>query len=253
MKQTLIRFDYTCAAAGKNRARGMSMIRSGAGNGDIVYDQAISLGGSCQPAWHLRKNHLRVASYPLDWLNTRESTEALCTVLRTRFENFFERPDFEMVVTPLGNRPYVNRRTGFWFWHEFEEPLDFEDRFEERRTLYDRRISRMLEVFDRESTVLLVRFRTSRDDASQLADVLRETYPRMRFTILAVDDTDEIREDWNIPDVVNRYIECAPNSEATNTAFDENWTRLFSEFRIANKAPGRWTRLFRKPKLSFLD
>lgn len=229
------------------------MFRSGPGKRESVYDQAISLGGSCQPAWHLRKNNLRLASYPLDWLNTRESTEALCTVLRTRFENFFEKADFEMIVTPLGNRPYINRRTGFWFWHEFEEPSSFEERFEERRALYDRRIARMLEVFDSDSSILLVRFRTSRDDATQLADVLREVYPRMRFTILAVDDSDEIREDWNIPGVINRHMECAPNSDATNTGYDDNWTRLFSEFRIAGKGPGRWRRLLRKPKLSFLD
>jgi hypothetical protein len=228
---------------------------------DLLYDHAISLGGSCQPAWHLRKNRLRRVSYPLDWINSRNSTEALCTVLRTRFADFFEKAYFQPtdIVNRKNERAFQHSKNGFMFWHEFKSLSGFEEHFEERRDLYQRRIKRMLDVLDSDATVLFARFRTSREDAGQLAETLHDEFPRMRFSILALDDTDEIREDWGMPRVVNRYIECAPNHDATNPDYDQHWTNAFNEFSIAAKDSRwrrrwrRWGRRVRKPVSMFLD
>lgn len=219
-----------------------------------VYRNIISLGATCQPAWHLRKNSLRLASYPLDWINSRRA-DSVCSLLKNGFADFFEKSCLRPIEGDnCHNRIRLRHSTyGFVFRHEFEGRPDFEERFEHRQSVYHRRIARLLKLLNSDTTVLFVRFRVTGAEARQIALTLRGEFPALKFTLLALDDTDEIREDWAIPDVVNRYIDCAPDNDATSPDYDHNWTDLFGEFTIRAEIPSRLARLFRRRKLSFLD
>lgn len=218
-----------------------------------TYDYAISMGVSCQPAWHLAKNGLRDRSYPMDWIDTR-NTDSLCTMLRTGFQDFFEKdllePEISGVNKELGFR---HTKYGFLFRHEFKSLETFDKDFEAASEMYLRRIARLQERLRSEASVLFVRLHSNPEDAEMIASTLTREYPSLDFTLLALDDTEDIREDWGIPRVVNRHIECAPRHDAINPKYDGNWRKLFREFDLRTHGDAPWKRLFRKNKPSPLD
>lgn len=218
-----------------------------------TYDYAISLGASCQPAWHLAKNGLRDKSYPLDWLNSRR-TDAVCTLLKTGFQDFFEKP----LLQP--QRSGVNKVLGFHhtkyglvFWHDFKSIQNFDENFELRKEVYLRRIARLYERLRSEASVLFVRLYINREEAEEIVSTLTGTFPSLDFTLLALDETEEIRADWGIPHVVNRHIECAPKGDAINRMFDGNWKKMFREFDVRTRRNAPWKERFRKQEISVID
>jgi len=218
-----------------------------------TYDYAISLGASCQPAWHLAKNRLRDKSYPLDWINTRR-TDAVCTLLKTGFQDFFEKPLLKPQISGVNNKlGFHHTQYGFVFWHEFKSIRDFDESFELRKEVYLRRIARLYERLQSEASVLFLRLYISREEAEEIASTLTSTFPSLDFTLLALDETEAIREDWGIPRVLNRHIECAPRDDAINPKFDGNWKKVFREFDVRTRGHAPWKERFRKREISALD
>ena len=218
-----------------------------------AYDYVISLGASCQPAWHLAKNRLRDKSYPLDWINTQR-IDSVCTLLKTGFQDFFEKPLLKPEISGANKElGFRHAKYGFTFRHEFKSVQDFDENFEQQKEVYRRRITRLDERLRSEASLLLVRLYINREEAEKIASTLTDTFPHLDFTLLALDETEEIREDWGIPAVVNRYIECAPKHDAINPKYDANWKKLFREFDVRTRGDAPWKDFFRKRTISPVD
>jgi hypothetical protein len=196
-----------------------------------IYRHAISLGKTCQPAWFLRKNKLRVQSYPLDW--TLTLTDPLCTLLETDFEDFFEKPNLQVEGhNEEGKLLVVDTKYGFNFVHDFTEKHLFDEEYPPLKEKFNRRVSRLLEVLNGTERVLFVRIRIQAEEARKITAVLNKKFPNLPYTLFAVDNTEEIREDWKIPNVVNQYLETAPDQDAVNKKYDKSWKKALGRFRF---------------------
>jgi len=113
-----------------------------------IYDIILSLGGSCAVANQLKERGLRLASYPFDWIFTKEPTslERLADCFREDFVNW---PKLENLVeidedernSHAAKYQYRDAYTGFRFIHDFTEPK--ERCAEVVREKYLRRIERL--------------------------------------------------------------------------------------------------------------
>jgi len=212
--------------------------------GNDIFRHVVSLGKTCQPALHLERNNLRVASYPLDWIWS--PPDSLCTLLSTRFEGFFDRSALvPKGMNPMNKLEVRNPGLDLIYMHEFKDPADFEASFHRWKETYDRRIDRLYSVLEGTERVLLIRFRVTRGDAEKIARTLSGSFPNLPYTLLALDDTDEIRQDWGIPRVVNRHILAAPEDDAGSRKYNPAWKQLFKEFRFdlpRREKPGWFSR-----------
>lgn len=123
------------------------------------YDFAFSLGSSCGVSQALRAAGLQFASYPLDWLGSRNVVE-VAKVVAGNFDKWFEKEDFQLVdvwhSSGFNTRAYLNVRTGFGFSHEFPDFIPFGESFPGIRDTYCRRVQRFLERADSSRRMLAV-------------------------------------------------------------------------------------------------
>jgi len=196
-----------------------------------AYKHVVSLGKTCQPALAIRRNKLRTASFPLDWIWS--PTESVCSLVKTNFEGFFEKSLLEPVqMTRMDTLEVHNPTLGLVFAHEFKSRETFDQDYEVWKERYDRRISRFYDVLNSREKVLFIRFRTGRDDVETISQMLSSEYPDLPYTILALDDTEPYREDWKLPNVINRHIAAAPEDDSGSRKYNPAWKKLFKDFHF---------------------
>ncbi|WP_244864374.1 DUF1796 family putative cysteine peptidase [Paenibacillus sp. J23TS9] len=149
-----------------------------------AFDVIFSLGHSCQVASQLRRNQLRKAAGPLDWFNFA-STEAVCKVLRGRFQGFMELEHLE-VYGKSKNCYYVrDLQTSCLSFHDFNNAPD-------QPPLYDyawfkeklaRRITRFVSYLSSDAEVLLIRTISNPADALRFYHAITDAYanPNLHF------------------------------------------------------------------------
>lgn len=159
------------------------------------FDFVFGLGSACSCTQTLRAAGLQFASYPLDWVyggGVRERT-ALVT---GGFGGWMEKGDFMRLDgrKAFGHDPYVNRRTGMHFPHDFEKGIDFSVAFQSVRAKYDRRIARFETRMERSRTALVVWIADPRDafrledaDMRYCLDAFAHRWPKTLFRMFAVD------------------------------------------------------------------
>ncbi len=208
------------------------------------FDYAISLGSYCMVASQISKYHARDRSYPLDWTHTPFT--ALIKFLTEEGHNFlikehllFDIYDGKKVVYDLY---YDKMCFPHDFNYDFIIPVNIPctytqvniKNYEDVLTRYQRRITRFFEVLNSDKTILFVRYELSYEQAILLDSVLRSKYPRLKYMILALGLTEEMKTPWGLERVRNHYM---PHS----LDFDDNnitavWQQVFSQFQLPKVA-----------------
>lgn len=193
------------------------------------YGRVISLGGQCQVAYQLKENHKRSESFPFDWIQS--TFEGVYQFILEEGKNFLSK-DHLVFAGNKGNYvqdPYYQ----MLFLHDFESPSDFMKEYDFIKAKYDRRVNRFFQALNSEAPVLLIRLGITREQAALLSELIHTKYPRLNYTILALDHTEEIRENWNIKRVINLYL---LQEDPHNWLGDhEDWKRILSQFHIEQK------------------
>lgn len=128
-----------------------------------TYDIIYSIGEDCGCAGNLKKHSLRLCSGPFDWL-TNAPFEKRTEIILNDFVGFINFEDFHKLskdsnrVNDNNNDYYQNKRTGFYFYHDFPAECDFAQVFPIVKNKYERRIQRFLDVLKSDKKVLLVWF-----------------------------------------------------------------------------------------------
>ena len=130
------------------------------------YDLAFAMGRACSCSQALRAAGLQFASFPFDWAeplgpnSLAELVETICS----DFANWFEKEDLILSSQDeLANwetseaDAYHNRRTGYFFPHDFARGSDFDKVYDKVAEKYRRRIARLYELLKSAKRVLLVR------------------------------------------------------------------------------------------------
>ena len=159
------------------------------------YDLAFSLGSSCGVSQALRAAGLQFASYPLDWLGSRD-VRRVAKVVAGNFEKWFEKEDFRLVdvwhSTGFDTRAYLNTRTDFGFSHEFPDFVPFDESFPKIRETYERRVERFLKRAESVRRMLVVFMelpvapRTPVEALAEVRRTLMERFPKADVDLLYV-------------------------------------------------------------------
>ena len=159
------------------------------------YDLAFSLGSSCGVSQALRAAGLQFASYPLDWLGSRD-VRRVAKVVAGNFEKWFEKEDFQLVDVwhgaGFGTRAYLNTLTDLGFSHEFRDFVPFDESFPKIHETYERRVERFLKCADSVRRMLAVFMelpvvlRAPVEALAEARRTLMERFPKAEVDLLYV-------------------------------------------------------------------
>ena len=159
------------------------------------YDLAFSLGSSCGVSQALRAAGLQFASYPLDWMGSRD-VRRVAKVVAGNFEKWFEKEDFQLVDVwhgaGFGTRAYLNTRTDLGFSHEFRDFVPFDESFPKIHETYERRVERFLKCADSVRRMLAVFMelpvvlRAPVEALAEARRTLMERFPKAEVDLLYV-------------------------------------------------------------------
>ncbi|GMU19638.1 MAG: hypothetical protein AMXMBFR12_08300 [Candidatus Babeliales bacterium] len=191
------------------------------------YYPIISLGINCQVAYQLRIHGLRYEAYPFDWIIC--PFDALIALIENKFKDFLA-PEYLQLICTENEKYILNNLYGIKFLHDFKLNPNFMDDYEKVRSTYERRIHRFYQKLSEPCRALVIRRKISKEQANQLKQVLQKQFPLADFLILAVDNSHEIKEDWNIAHVKNCYLPITPGQDWKGDS--ALWTELFTHLNL---------------------
>lgn len=200
----------------------------------------ISLGIRCLPAMQLKKHGLRLHAYPFDWLDT--SFDSLVQILKNDFVDFLAESNLRLtnenyvLQTAHGfqNRNelrIVEAKYNIILRHDFDINADFLKQYSEIKKKYEKRIKRFYEALSSGKHIYFIRRLISRDQALNLTALLNSKFPELKYTLIAIDYTNEIKKSWDISNVRNFYFGNPEDDWGTLVADNEkHWDTMFREF-----------------------
>lgn len=156
------------------------------------YDLILPFGEACHTAHTLRKLKFRTMSCPFDWMYG-SNFEGRFKIILNKFEGFFNKEDLEFTRIDTQCDEYINKRTQLYFNHDFPQGVDFNEYYPIVAKKYERRISRVLEILNKKSSVLLLYIdlptakRTIEDEKiKELFSQLESVYPNAKIDLLYI-------------------------------------------------------------------
>lgn len=125
------------------------------------FDLILSIGQDCACAVYLNKFKLRNSSYPFDWL-TKSNFDTRINLILNGFKDFCNKEDFVKLENIRGeiadykNIEYENKKTNFYFYHDFDINLEFDKAYEIVKERYERRINRFYNNINKSKDILFV-------------------------------------------------------------------------------------------------
>ncbi|MCA0993869.1 DUF1796 family putative cysteine peptidase [Guptibacillus hwajinpoensis] len=148
------------------------------------YDLIVSLGSSCSPAAHLRRNHLRKFSMPFDWIVTPNLPD-VGRVIQNQFQNFMLLENLRLQdgqANFLDDTESIQTSKAYFVQdiqnnmlsvHDFPVHSDLSVTYPAYRQKLDRRIERFLLHLQHSSSVLFIRWAGTAEQAIELQQILR--------------------------------------------------------------------------------
>jgi len=190
----------------------------------------IPLGSDCETAIQIRRIGARKVAFPLDWLVSRDC-DGICKLLENKFNNFLK---FECLqnLGGDGERFVLHKDYNIVFVHDFyaSKPLD-ENVLHDIRERFDRRIVRFMAACSSGKHIYFFRKLSTYSQAKKLRDIISNQWPRLNFTLVVLDSTDEIKEDWKIPNVRNFFIKSSPEI-INGWSPDSDWDHVFTSLHV---------------------
>lgn len=181
------------------------------------YDIVYSIGRDCANSTFLKKRGLRVTSGPFDWL-TKADFETRIQLICQDFVDFLNKDDLQImekpthIATDTACDYYENKRTGFYFYHDFPAGMPLDESYPLVKEKYDRRIARFLKKVQEEERVLLVWFSheptVNKLDVKTLCDAVCKRFNKRIDFLLIEHDENVPKGEWvhqSIADNIEYY------------------------------------------------
>jgi len=168
------------------------------------FDAIINLGGDCQVAYQLYVHGLRKYALPFDSLITPYTV--LAKMLENKFEGFMTPDNFELVTNEKDKKYILDIRYGTRLLHDFKLQEDFLKDYDDIAAKYNRRIERLLHLIITSEYPLFIRKIISQEQATNLCALLSRMRSGRSFFLVALDDMQEIKIDWQLENVRNYYL-----------------------------------------------
>lgn len=178
----------------------------------------ISLGYNCMPAFLLIRLNLHEFPFPFNW--QASSFDSIYNLFTNNFKDYLNINNLEEIPCKYPpscdpNNPHrlvKDTKYGSLLVHDFPKSLTIIEGYKEVKDKYDRRIQRLYRAIKSGKKIYFVRLGINKNQSQTLAELLSKKFPRCKFTLVAIDTSEEIKVDWNIPNVQNFYI----NPDAVN-------------------------------------
>ena len=174
----------------------------------------ISLGRRCDVAHHLRNFKLREEAFPFDWIIL--PFDSLCSLLLNDFEDFLDKDNLCFKNGPYADDygffkvrsyPHVyDTKYQILFRNDFPLNKNFMSEYDEIMEKFQRRIKRLYDTLQSEKFVYFIRRVITKEQARLFTRIIEEKFPNLDFVLVALDSTEEIKDDWALPRVINYYI-----------------------------------------------
>jgi putative papain-like cysteine peptidase DUF1796 len=187
------------------------------------YRVCIGLGTGCATAYHIRRCLWQGEAHFFDWLVT--PFPGLITLLRTGLRSLFcEQDAFVPQDTPSrGGFAIRHREMGVISYHDFRPSEGLRD-FPQVQEKYAFLAERWDQTIAAGGPILFVRHLIDRNECMILRETLKEVYPDLKFSLLAVTEGRGPRIPWNLDGVCNAIILPTPfDAIARGAAGTEAW------------------------------
>ncbi|MFE5320254.1 DUF1796 family putative cysteine peptidase [Paenibacillus sp. NPDC056579] len=206
------------------------------------YDVIFSLGGNCEPAWHMKRLNLRKYAGPLDW-NLSPSLSDVNRLLSNRFQHFMELNNlflpggvdyvFDDGEYQTSNSLYVtDAYYNIITVHDFPNTADWMNMYPTIKGKYNYLATRFLDKIANSRSLLFVRWSNdSREEIVHLQSILSRM-TKGRFHILVVQPSESmegyVELDWGMKGVCALQAHQAPNIFVNV----QLWDKIFSGMRL---------------------
>lgn len=200
-----------------------------------AYDEVVSLGSRCQVAIQMENNGVRHLAYPFDWIVTH--AQGLASFIINQGSHFLDIDKVLYVEEYAGNPPYYFVRDthyGFESYHDFLPP-HVPGNFEMVKEKFQRRIKRFFALLNSNKKILFIRTDVTRKEAEFLDHIIHTLYPRLVYTFVALNTTDDFKTDWGHPRIKNFHLNIDPLDWQGDFI---RWKEILGKFTI-NKAKGK--------------
>ncbi len=209
----------------------------------------VSLGSHCEVAQQLRKNNLREAAYPFDWILTLDHPGFLKSI-KEDFALFLAPPVLLPLKSPALPYPAGNVINTYYHidfrhdWHDWPERR-FKQLLPSVQAKYKRRIERFNALQQAKGKIYFIRaaFDLASDplkiiytvtdhchlikahQARQLREVLQQKFPSLNFHLIVINYTDA---DWPLLPAMRRIKEY----RIRKTDKDEDYKKLLDQLNL---------------------
>lgn len=206
---------------------------------DIIIQEkpiVICLGQSCFALLKIREFGLRSLAYPFDWNVIYNDT--LIELIKNDFSQLLDEHFIHFENhTRIWNILYgggIELQHGLTWAHicspEATKENFFQNFFPKIKERMQRRIRRFYKALNSGKHVYFVRGQVplgnhmdvSRENTFNLVELIKFKFPKLKFTLIAVNFIEDCKIDWQIPNVVNFYHSGLDNEENSQT-----WKKIF--------------------------
>ncbi len=201
------------------------------------YDAIISIGASCQVAYHLKRKNLRRFSGPFDWF-TFNSLANLNKALGSQFNDFMKNDNLFLDGIEGDNFLIRDRLYDCISVHDFPvtyDNNDWKDFYPDFNRKLNKRISRFLDKIKNSKSILFVRAQGNLEEVKVFKDIIH-SITESDFNVLLVNYSTEERvvvKDCDINVVCSVEI---PNNNERWQGYDEAWDELLEGITISENS-----------------
>jgi hypothetical protein len=192
----------------------------------------ISLGMNCGPAINFEKNKITEAFFPFDWAISEFSS--IYKALKSDFKDFLKLEN--LVVTPralpLVNHGVFDKGYRINFIHDFKNDSTPLYDYEQVRDKYYRRIDRFYRALKLGKHIYFFRTKIKKQEAIKLNNLIQKKFPKIKYTLVVMNDTPEFKRAWNIKNVKHFFIKDVHQAVAQHTRGKNGWDNVFKKLKV---------------------
>lgn len=165
----------------------------------------IGLGHNCSVPIHIKHFRLSEFTFPLNWLEV--NFDALYKVFKNNFENFFDKTNLvdQGVVERSTNRTIMDKQYNIISFHDF--PInDYMHEYNKVKEKFEKRIRRLYRALYSNKLVYFIRTEITKKQTELFINLINSKFPLLNYIFVAIDDTDEFKEEWSMDKVKNFYL-----------------------------------------------
>lgn len=195
----------------------------------------ISLGMNCAPALRFEKKKLSEAFFPFDWCIS--TFQSIYRALKTDFKNYLNLENLEVLEHTEKSEHRVVRDNLYdiTYLHDFSLDKNPLHDYQEIQSKYYRRIDRFYRALTLGKEVYFFRTEITKKETIKLKALIQKKFPKLNYTLVVINETDEFKTPWNIRHVKNFFLKNCGYAGRKDKKLLKNWDTIFKELKIIKK------------------